>query len=367
MPNTESCDDSNPCTLNDVCSGGVCSGTTKDCSSYDTQCKYGACNTTSGACYAANRPNNTSCNDSLWCTKNDYCYSGNCIGEERCPNAQCRSLDCNESTDTCGLASAGTSCDDGNSGTFSDKCDAYGNCVGSSTFTEPGDCGNGWSNMVKIPGTSWCIDKYEAVVSRSYDCGSNYRGQSGNDYWACFYSNGDDYICLDPKPRACSVANIKPSRFITFDQAKKACSRAGKELCSPQLWASACSENMTRNYPYGSTYEAQYCNGADYGDAHGGKAVRNTGSLSNCVGTYQALDMSGNAWEWTDSHSYSDSKQPIYGGGAWSNSDGMKCSSWIDHEWDDREDSVGFRCCVDLSDKRSAEEKTAEYEESIEE
>jgi|GEM_PF-1804484 len=368
IPNTDTCNDTNLCTLNDQCSGGVCAGTDKNCSSLDTQCTYGACNTTNGLCYEANKPNTTtSCDDSQWCSKNDYCYNGECVGADRCPNAQCRSLECNEATDTCGFATAGTDCDDGNSGTFDDQCDSSGNCAGSTTFTDPGDCGNGFSNMVRIPGTTWCADKYEAVVSRSNDCGSNYKGQSGSDYWSCFYADGSDYVCIDPKPRACSVANIKPSRWITFDQAKKACSRAGKELCSPELWARTCSENLTRTYPYGSTYEAQYCNGADYGDAHGGKSVRNTGSLTNCVGSYLALDMSGNAWEWTDSHNYSDNKQPIYGGAAWGDSNALKCSSWQDWTWDDRQDSVGFRCCVDLSDKRSVEEKISDYEESIEE
>ena len=43
------CDDKNPCTLNDQCSGGTCSGNTKSCGSAPL-CQIAKCNPATGAC-----------------------------------------------------------------------------------------------------------------------------------------------------------------------------------------------------------------------------------------------------------------------------------------------------------------------------
>jgi len=54
LPNTTTCDDLNPCTVNDHCNNGVCQGT--------------------------NAPASTTCNDSNPCTNNDHCSEGVCQG-----------------------------------------------------------------------------------------------------------------------------------------------------------------------------------------------------------------------------------------------------------------------------------------------
>ncbi len=365
VPNSDPCEDSDPCTVSDTCQGGTCLGSDKDCSAYDSDCKYGACNSSNGFCYAANRANGYDCNDGLWCTVNDYCNNGSCTGDGHCPDGNCRSDECLEDTQECALAPEGTECNDGNSSNFNDVCDAAGNCSGTNEWTEPGVCGHGWDNMVAVPGTTWCMDKYEAVVSRSTNCSSTFAGQSSDDYWWCWLNDGSG--CIDPKPRACSLPNVKPSRWITFDQAKKACERVNKELCRPELWARACSNDFATDYPYGSSYGSSTCNGAEYGDANGGRYVRNTGSISSCQGYFQILDMSGNSKEWTDTHNYNDTEQPVYGGGAWDSSGNLRCDSWSDRTWNDKGDDVGFRCCVNLAGKRSVdEEEYEEYEESAE-
>lgn len=96
-----SCDDGDPCTVDDTCDGnGSCTaGDPKDCSSLDTACQVGVCNTSAGGCTTENRPDGTQCGDSKSCqngtlTLQDTCQSGSCQdgGTESCsPYVTCGS------------------------------------------------------------------------------------------------------------------------------------------------------------------------------------------------------------------------------------------------------------------------------------
>ncbi len=74
--NGSSCDDGNPCTINDICINGVCSGTPKNCDD-GNPCTDDACNTTTGLCTHTN--NTATCNDGDVCTVNDHCLNGACV------------------------------------------------------------------------------------------------------------------------------------------------------------------------------------------------------------------------------------------------------------------------------------------------
>jgi formylglycine-generating enzyme required for sulfatase activity len=141
-----------------------------------------------------------------------------------------------------------------------------------------------------------------------------------------------DFIETEPaamQPTACSWnASFEPNtpagngeddfpvRGVDWCDAYVFCAWASKRLCgSPgggaasydepanadeSQWFVACSANGTRAFPYGQSYDAQACNGADFGDAE--IAPLPAGSISTCVGGYPGVyDMSGNVWEWEDS------------------------------------------------------------------
>lgn len=76
----KTCDDLNACTDNDKCTAGVCKGADKDCTSMDTPCGEGKCNTANGECYYDEFGDGTLCDDGNDCTAGDKCESGACEG-----------------------------------------------------------------------------------------------------------------------------------------------------------------------------------------------------------------------------------------------------------------------------------------------
>ncbi|NOS99969.1 MAG: hypothetical protein HOP29_05025 [Phycisphaerales bacterium] len=150
--NAAPCNDGFVCTLNDTCSGGACAGAPTDCSSLNSACTQGVCNTVTGVCQAQNINEGGLCNDGSNCTTGDTCAAGICTGTA----VNCSSLDgqctvgvCNPATGTCQANSTneGAPCNDGLICTQNDSCNG-GNCVGA---TIPGcqpcgtalDCNDG--------------------------------------------------------------------------------------------------------------------------------------------------------------------------------------------------------------------------------
>ncbi len=86
--NGTSCNDSYYCTVNGVCQSGVCQGESRNCSGFSDPCNDGICNEYTDACEAD--PTNyegLSCNDENPCTINDLCSGGVCSGTEmQCPD-----------------------------------------------------------------------------------------------------------------------------------------------------------------------------------------------------------------------------------------------------------------------------------------
>jgi hypothetical protein len=70
------CDDSNDCTT-DTCSSGTCTYGTVTCPGSTNPCLDSVCDPASG-CGTA--PNTDSCNDGNVCTENDVCSGGSCSG-----------------------------------------------------------------------------------------------------------------------------------------------------------------------------------------------------------------------------------------------------------------------------------------------
>ncbi len=133
------CDDLDPCTVNDACTNGTCAGAPKDCSALDGPCTVGVCNGSTGECEALPTNEGLGCDDGDLCTSGDVCVAGVCEGAE----VDCSSLDdeclagaCNPSTGACEAVAVneGGSCDDGDLCTTTDAC-TNGVCAGA-----PVDC-----------------------------------------------------------------------------------------------------------------------------------------------------------------------------------------------------------------------------------
>jgi hypothetical protein len=121
-PDGISCEDGNPCTVNDTCLGGVCvSGKTSVC-----VCQH--------ASDCAKQEDGNLCNGTLYC----HLPTGKCLLNPAtvvyCPPAlpgSCVGHACNPVTGLCepGAVADGTPCDDGDKCTIAEKCQA-GACLG---------------------------------------------------------------------------------------------------------------------------------------------------------------------------------------------------------------------------------------------
>jgi len=127
------CDDGDLCTSDDMCSAlGACAGTPYTCSPgrcmSDSTCKG------DGTCKPVWAPLGTSCDDNDPCTMNDACNDKKkCVGEQyACLPGPCDSAaDC-DGTGGCQATfmAVGTPCDDSNPETVDDACTPEGVCAG---------------------------------------------------------------------------------------------------------------------------------------------------------------------------------------------------------------------------------------------
>ena len=138
------CDDGLYCTVDDLCQAGACVGqTVRDCTAEgDGKCVQGVCDEFSDACVPQAAADGSTCEDGDPCTVDDACAGSACVGqpmdcsmyEDQCTSAMCSGGSCVTTPTT------GTSCDDGEPCTKDDACEATGLCVGAWDAGEPG-CG----------------------------------------------------------------------------------------------------------------------------------------------------------------------------------------------------------------------------------
>ena len=144
------CEDGNSCTLNDICTNGVCAGTAAApgtaCESDNNPCTDDFCQSfeNTPTCVHPVVEDNTPCDDGTSCTANSVCISYNegensaCTGTDfaasgtacESDNNPCTSDVCNAlGTCTHDLAAPGTACGSDNNLCTSDVCDAFGTCM----------------------------------------------------------------------------------------------------------------------------------------------------------------------------------------------------------------------------------------------
>eukprot|EP01062_Namystynia_karyoxenos_P069337 TRINITY_DN64849_c0_g1_i1.p1 TRINITY_DN64849_c0_g1~~TRINITY_DN64849_c0_g1_i1.p1 ORF type:complete len:4109 (+),score=1223.61 TRINITY_DN64849_c0_g1_i1:127-12327(+) len=146
QPDNTDCDDGNPLTVEDKCTGGVCEGVDK-CKGKIKECgedwvnqnpacnMQGTCDIYTGQCTNPFVPDGTKCDDKDPNTLNDMCQKGRCSGYDPCLNIDCQPINsCHEKV-SCTIDSAGkggeckpkrvavgTQCDDGANHTVADTC-----------------------------------------------------------------------------------------------------------------------------------------------------------------------------------------------------------------------------------------------------
>ena len=197
--NSAACDDANPCTSGEACSGGSCGGgksvcmcqknldckpfedgdacngtlvcsgntcvvdaaTVVTCSSAaDTACTQAACDPASGSCTPTFVQGGTACDDGSACTTGDACAGGVCTGKTLdCSDAnQCTTDSCDVSKG-CLYAKGSGACDDGQTCTTGDSC-SDGVCKGSSLWWAKGFVG-----PIGVGGTSISVSLANAVTA----------------------------------------------------------------------------------------------------------------------------------------------------------------------------------------------------------
>jgi len=168
-------------------------------------------------------------------------------------------------------------------------------------------CPEGMVYINKLNG--YCIDKYEASV---WNADGTWNLTSNTSAWA---SATWSATAIAAGAYANSTPNVYPWVFINQTDARIACSRAGKHLCTDSEWLGAANiRGQYYNLPTGAnsanvlpsgasdssacvTYEAADCDWAD--SPNGGDACM-TGSHVSCVSAEGVYDMVGNVWEWTN-------------------------------------------------------------------
>jgi hypothetical protein len=161
------CDDGLFCTVDDACVNGSCEGGNRDCRSFADQCTSGACNEDADSCETRPISDGIPCDDGLYCSVEDACKSGACLGRARnCAEAadQCNVGSCNEDDDSCDAEPVedGSACDDGRFCTIATAC-ANGQCVGAAR-----DC----SAFSDACNTGVCDEDAGACAARPRDDGT---------------------------------------------------------------------------------------------------------------------------------------------------------------------------------------------------
>lgn len=166
-------------------------------------------------------------------------------------------------------------------------------------------------------------------------------------------------------PLAVSAGGEIPSGYLDGAVAERACTNAGKRLCKPSEWVTACRGESNRQFPYGETYLAGACNvfreshpaqllhgNASEGhldprlnlvEGPSGPLLRRTGATTTCRsiwGQDAIYDMVGNLDEWVQDDN------GAFQGGFYARATKLGCDARItSHPRAYKDYSLGVRCC----------------------
>lgn len=136
-------------------------------------------------------------------------------------------------------------------------------------------------------------------------------------------------VCVD-RYEYPNTEGAVPNGNVSYEQARKLCESQGKRLCTTDEWQWACSGLEEYQYPYGSSFNENYCNG------EGNRRLEPSGNRSKCISKFGIYDMMGNIFEWvTDQNG-----EPMLMGGPLS-----KCQTLSPGVGGSAKPITGFRCC----------------------
>ena len=178
--------------------------------------------------------------------------------------------------------------------------------------------------------------------------------RGGLDFWIYTYEasrpGATDADVGTASNRACSQSGVLPWTTVGYAAAAEACADAGHRLCTASEWQAACEGAGASPYPYGASYDALSCNGADAGPAASRSAMA-AGGLPMCVSAAGVYDLSGNVKEWTADPRDVVGGSQIYvirGGSYDSPRLGLTCQTDLSRATEDTAlPTLGFRCCSD--------------------
>lgn len=270
--NTASCDDGLFCTTDDVCDAGTCVGSARDCSD-GIECTVDGCDEGSDSCTAT--PDDNACSNDAFCDGVETCDAGSgCVAGT---DVDCSDLDdvclegvCDEGTDACGTdpANEDGSCDDGLASTENDRC-VNGICMGDDI-----DCSDG---------IDCTIDRFNEEIEACESIPDNTICDNGDfcdGAETCSAISG----CVVPDPIDCSGSGDQCNTGVC-DEASDAC------VAQPSNEGASCDDGLFCTAV--DTCEAGVCSGAarscddavvctvDSCDEDGDACV-NTASNGNC-------------------------------------------------------------------------------------
>ena len=182
------------------------------------------------------------------------------------------------------------------------------------------------------------------------------------DYGRPFYMDTFE-ASIDAEGRAISQVGVAPAN-ATWYEAKAACEKSGKRLCTTEEWVSACQSAAAvdddlsgsfaddyvegNQFPYADWHEPRWCRDsqADKRDAEG-KVIKQgtagkTGERPRCATPSGIFDLGGNVAEWAGA----DEELAVLLGGDYRSKDKAGCfrpnSTFGPGH---RNDRIGFRCC----------------------
>lgn len=136
-----------------------------------------------------------------------------------------------------------------------------------------------------------------------------------------------------------------PTTGVTWAQAKSACERKGRRLCTEAEWERACKGPGNARFAYGNNYDADKCNTEDPSgkprELQGARAFR------QCRSGFGLFAMSGNAEEWVADNFRAGASSKVAKGGAADRPDwASRCAARRGLAPTTKRATLGFRCCA---------------------